>query len=111
MSIRIHVAHVYQVDYSGDFGSFGNEQELINGILYKLCPRMGFDGPDVHFANNLDIEKGELANALAHAITHKDEITAMLKPAGYSVDLFIKILCDWISRGDPRNSSVHLRWF
>lgn len=111
MGFNCHVATKYQVEY--DYGFFSFQQEILNNLLYRLCPNTLFSEDCVEYSYNLRIPKDELRTAIEVIKGDRDLYEAELKKeeAGFSVNELVSNLETWLEKSDPQNDFIRLSWF
>lgn len=111
MGYRCHVATKYDVKYN--FGFLSSQQEYVNTLLYDLCPSLWHNSEYIGNADELEISKEELKEAIEKIDDNKEEFSERIHEDGvkFTVDELINSMETWLKNSDPNNEYVRLSWF
>jgi len=113
MGYRIHVASTYQVEYRGYPGRFSYCVDIINDLLYELCPKAWFSDDSTSNSDRIKVNREELKEAITKLNENKEKYVERLKEYtdfDYTVDDIIDAMQGWIDTSDQRNDYVVLHW-
>lgn len=111
MGYRCHVATKYDVKYG--FGLLSFQQEFVNTLLDDLCPGLWCNSEYIGSADELEIPKGELKEAIETVKENREEYEKDIleNKAEVTIDELIESMETWLQESDSNNDFVRLSWF